>query len=390
MAVYRPTYTDPKTGEIKTQNVWWYHFNFAGRHIQESSKSTRKTIATDAEKKRRLELEKSFNGIEDNRRERVRSVAEIAAEFLENYGLRNPRSKTFAEYAVGHLTRLLGKTLMVAVSDATVKAYQTARLKETASPKSINEEAGFLLRMLGEQGDFIRAKMRRLHTLKLAVHGDVARAFAVEEKAALLASAKKRRSRAIYPALMLALHVGLRDAEIRGLQWGRIDLHKAMLTVGDSKTEAGQGRTIPLNGDVLAALVEHSKWFLEKFKATQPDWYVFPFGQPQPTDPTRPMVTLKTSWAKVKADACVTGRWHDNRHTFITDLAESGEAGDETIRDMAGHVSKQMLKHYSHIRMEAKRRAVESLVTKTVEKEGTPSPLPNVTAKESAKVELLN
>jgi hypothetical protein len=31
----------------------------------------------------------------------------------------------------------------------------------------------------------------------------------------------------------------------------------------------------------------------------------------------------------------VTGRWHDNRHTLITDLAESG-AADETIRDIAG------------------------------------------------------
>lgn len=57
------------------------------------------------------------------------------------------------------------------------------------------------------------------------------------------------------------------------------------------------------------------------------------------------------------------GRWHDNRHTLITDLAESG-AGDETIRDIAGHVSKQMLKHYPHIRMEAKRRALEVIVAK--------------------------
>jgi hypothetical protein len=30
----------------------------------------------------------------------------------------------------------------------------------------------------------------------------------------------------------------------------------------------------------------------------------------------------------------------------------------------AGHVSKQMLKHYSHIRMEAKRTALESIVRK--------------------------
>ena len=57
------------------------------------------------------------------------------------------------------------------------------------------------------------------------------------------------------------------------------------------------------------------------------------------------------------------GSWHDNRHTLITELAESG-AGDQTIMDIAGHVSKQMLKHYSHIRMEAKRKALESIVRK--------------------------
>jgi hypothetical protein len=68
------------------------------------------------------------------------------------------------------------------------------------------------------------------------------------------------------------------------------------------------------------------------------------------------MVSLKTSWCNVRKKAAVNGRWHDNRHTLITDLAESS-AGDETIRDIAGHVSKQMLKHYSHIRMDAKRRA---------------------------------
>ena len=37
------------------------------------------------------------------------------------------------------------------------------------------------------------------------------------------------------------------------------------------------------------------------------------------------MVTLKTSWKNVKTKAKVNGRWHDNRHTLITDLAESVE-----------------------------------------------------------------
>src|SRR6185312_16703315 len=97
----------------------------------------------------------------------------------------------------------------------------------------------------------------------------------------------------------------------------------------------------------------------------QPEWYVFPFGSPQPTDPTRHVTTLKTVWNNIRAKAKVKGRWHDNRHTLVTELAESG-AGDQTIMDIAGHVSKQMLKHYSHIRMEAKRNALETVVQKRV------------------------
>jgi hypothetical protein len=39
-----------------------------------------------------------------------------------------------------------------------------------------------------------------------------------------------------------------------------MDLGKAVLTVGDSKTEAGEGRTIPLNSALLEAMVDHAKW----------------------------------------------------------------------------------------------------------------------------------
>lgn len=376
----------------KRGGVWWYHFSFAGRHIQESTKSTRKTVATEAEKNRRLELERSFNAVEDRRRERVRSVSEVADQFFEDYKVRNPKSETFAGYALGHVKRLVGKTMVIDVDVETVKTYQTDRLKEKASPKSINEEVGFMLRVLGEQGDFLRAKMRRTRTLKLSGQKGVAQAYTVDQKAALLAAAKARRSKVIYPALMLALHAGMRDAEVRGLQWGRVDLERAIVTVGASKTEAGEGRTIPLNADVLAALVAHSKWYLEKFGETRPEWYVFPFGKPQPTNPTKSATSFKTVWAALKIKAGVTGRWHDSRHTFITDLAESGEASDETIRDITGHVSKQMLKHYSHIRMEAKRRAVNSLTVKvkTAAAGAENPPVSNEPATNSATVERPN
>ncbi len=347
---------------FKRGDVWWYEFIFAGRRIRESSKSTRKTIATEAEKKHRLELEKGFNGIEDKRAQRIRTIQELSNEFLEDYKLRHPQSATFASYALQHVCKVLGRRESFDINEEAVKQYQMTRLKAKASPKSINEEVGFLLRLLDEQGDFIRVRLKKQNALKLKQSRQIAKAFTPEDKAAMLAAAKKRRSPAIYPALMLALHAGVRDAELRGLQWDRVDLERAFLTVGKSKTEAGEGRTIPLNGDLLKALKDHAAWYLDKFGETRGEWFVFPFGKPQPTDPTRGTTTFKTVWAGVKKDAGVTGRWHDNRHTFITDLAESGKASDETIRDLAGHVSKEMLKHYSHIRMAAKREAVGALM----------------------------
>ena len=358
---------------FKRGEVWWYEFLFARRRIRESAKTSSKTVAKQAEKNRRRELERGFNGVDDNREDRVRSIKEIAATYLEQYRLRH-KSGVFAAYALGHVTRHLGASMAVDITDNALKEYQTVRLKESAAPKSINEEVGFLLRMLGEAGDGIRARLRRQKALKLAVHNQVGKAYTPEDKLALLAAAKAARSPAIYPALMLALNAGMRDAEIRGLQWERMDLSKAILTVGDSKTEAGEGRTIPLNSALIEAMIEYAKWYTKRFGTIQPEWYLFPFGKPRPHDPTRPMVTLKTSWSNARKKAKVQGRWHDNRHTLVTDLAESG-AGDETIRDIAGHVSKQMLKHYSHIRMEAKRRALEAIVPKSEGKSagGAPS-----------------
>ena len=39
-------------------------------------------------------------------------------------------------------------------------------------------------------------------------------------------------------------------------------------------------------------------------------------------------------------------------------------AGDEVIMSIAGHVSRAMLSRYSHVRMEAKRRALDEIATR--------------------------
>ena len=75
-------------------------------------------------------------------------------------------------------------------------------------------------------------------------------------------------------------------------------------------------------------------------------------GRPQaPTDSCRNL--------KCKADVrglkspLAGRRFHDLRHSSITMLAE-GNASEQTIRSIAGHLSWRMLEHYSRIRKEAK------------------------------------
>ena len=45
----------------------------------------------------------------------------------------------------------------------------------------------------------------------------------------------------------------------------------------------------------------------------------------------------------------------------LRSLQSPSQASDQTVMAIAGHVSRQMLEHYSHVRLEAKRRAVEAL-----------------------------
>jgi integrase len=120
---------------------------------------------------------------------------------------------------------------------------------------------------------------------------------------------------------------------------------------------------IPLNETAIAALSAHASWYTRRFGECRPEWFVFASGKPLPKDPTRPITSFNTAWSKVRQKADVKGRWHDNRHTLVTELAESG-AGDEVIMSIAGHVSRAMLSRYSHVRMEAKRRALDDIAAR--------------------------
>jgi len=273
------------------KNGRFYHYEFVldGRRHRGSTGTTNKNDAINEERRQRERLQKSYGQVvaDEARVQQRKTIQQAAEEFLEEYQTKH-RSATYAQYALGHVKRLLGDKLVVEITPKVVKGYQTSRLRQPAGPKTINDEVQLLIRLCGDQGEWIRATLRREKALKLPLPPSPGRPYSAEEKARMLEEAQKLRTPQMHAALALDLNTGLRDKELREIRWEQIDLlHKRALTVGQSKTEAGTGRVIPLNETAIAALEAHAAWYTRRFGECRPEWFVFPFGTPLPTDPTR-------------------------------------------------------------------------------------------------------
>jgi integrase len=357
MAVFRPTYQDRKTGERRQSTIWWYEFTFAGRRIRESAKTTRKTLAVEAEKRRRAELERAIVGLPAKPERRIERIAELLDAYLQRYRVNHrPDSIAIVRERSAPLKRLLGSLLPADLGEARLVEYIARRQSEGASGRTVNMEIAVLARALGGTWKALWPRLK-----KLDENSDVGRALQPDEERRLLEAAARNKSPLIYPYLVLLVWTGVRESEGRLLQWRQIDFEKGLILVGASKTEAGRGRAIPMSGPLRQALELHAARYAAWFGPPAPDWYVFPRSNRQkPADPTQPVGSLKVSWDTVRREAGVRCRLHDLRHTFCTKLGEAGIA-ESTMLDMMGHVSAAMLKRYSHIRLEARRRAIEAL-----------------------------
>ena len=188
----------------------------------------------------------------------------------------------------------------------------------------------------------------------------VARVLQPDEKKRLFVVARSNPNWTIvYAAALIAASTSARAADLRGLRWSDIDLFERVMTIPDSKSEAGK-RRLPLNPDALLAygiLRERAT----KLGIAGPEFYVFPACENSRIDGTRPQKTWRTAWRNITQAAGLKGlRFHDLRHQCVTELLEGG-APEAAVLSIAGHVSRRMMEHYSHVRMEAKRRALEGL-----------------------------
>jgi integrase len=338
------------------KGLYWMRFRFAGRIVHESARTQSKTVARDAERARRRQLELAVNGVK--RRTLPPTLERAAREWQASRTHVRPKTVSIAEEALKHLLPAFGSRLLCDIACEDITSYQARRQREGAQGRTVNIEIGTLRQILKANDLWLplAGKVRMLRERK-----DVARALTPEEERTLLQTAGSVDS-ACSTAVGLALNTAMRKDEIRTLRWSQVDWERRTVTVGYSKTDAGAGRLIPLNAIAYGAL---AKW-AARFPESKPEHYVFPWCESKRIEVTRPTNGWRTAWRHALKRAGFHCRFHDLRVTCITKLAES-RASDQTIMAIAGHVSRRMLEHYSRIRTEAKRAALDAIATPVFE-----------------------
>ena len=350
---------------FKRGSTYWYEFNFAGQRIRESSKSTSKGVAERLERERRRKLELGVQGLETAAKPKLFSDA-VKSLLLEQEPHWALKTRLIHRNSFAHLEPHFAKKLLFEIRPSHISAYQRARLKEGASGRSINIETHGLLRMVLRKAKLWANIEDEVKSLK--ENRDTGRELSDAEMIRLLSACNASVSRALFPAVLVSIHSGLRSQELRLLRWHQVDLLEGTITVGKSKTQGGEGR--------LAYLSALAIQTLQNWRSQFPDWKlghaVFPresyglkgkkglFGGavvPYRTFPDQPIGSFATSWGTAKKAAGVECRWHDLRHCAASRIAAGG-ATDQTLQALLGWMSPKMIEKYSHVRAEAKRRAV--------------------------------
>jgi hypothetical protein len=132
------------------QGTYWIRFRFAGRIVHESTRTTSKTVAREAERQGRCELEEKWNRIE--KRSLPPTLTEAARRWQEKRTALAAGTVERYEAALNHLRKGFGKMLVCEIEARDIVAYQKARLAQRAAGATINKEIACLSSILGEYG----------------------------------------------------------------------------------------------------------------------------------------------------------------------------------------------------------------------------------------------
>jgi integrase len=188
----------------------------------------------------------------------------------------------------------------------------------------------------------------------------IGRVLTNEEQERLLKTAEDNPEwEHVWCAAQLAANTSMRGVEVKHVRRKDFDAAKRVIHIRTSKNQTSK-RVIPLNDSAFEA-VQRMVNRSDALGHSEPQHYLWCASQHHKLDPTKPASHWNTAWRALRDAARLPGlRFHDLRHTVVTRLLEAGEP-DHVVESITGHLSRRMLEHYSHIRLKAKKTALDRL-----------------------------
>ncbi len=220
---------------FKRGKTWWFKFTINGQLVRESAHTDSKSIARDAERARRRQIEQSVNGI--IKRERMPLFKVAADDWLASKVALTPLGLAYYKQYVGKLIKHFGTCLISDVTAGDITALQRKRQGEELSGRQVNCEVATLRAILKHYGLWAGIS----HRVKmLRERSDTGRALSPADEAKLLDAIAQSSSPSLYPFVILALDAGLRPAEIRALRQSSLQLQWHNGTIAEGEIVVGQ------------------------------------------------------------------------------------------------------------------------------------------------------
>ena len=385
-------------GLHKRRGIWHYKLKVGGRWREFSSGTTNYQAARKARQQALQQQEEGRLPTDTARWPFEKAAADWLADRERAVA---PQTLRIDRERLKPLLRVFSGRRLCEFTPADVRTYQARRMKEVGN-RTINLETKGL-RMILKRSRLWARIADDYKALPENTRGPGRALLPSDERHLFETAASNPNWGVAYLCALVAANTTARGCELKGLLLSDVDLEAGTMGIrrASTKTDAGC-RVIPLNQTAkwaLTRLIERA----QSLGASTPECYVLPAANFRRTkgpesaagtgfNPHHPQKTWRTAWrALLKVAAESAGRaaaraalgngarlgeakaawraaakpfmklrFHDLRHHSITKLAEAG-VPEQTLMAIAGHVSREMLEHYSHIRLQAKRDAVTSI-----------------------------
>ena len=307
-------------GVFKRGNMWWVaYFDGQGHEQRESSRSPDKAGALQLLRQR---LANPAQAATDH------TFEDIAARYLEEHGLRGPRSREWAEDRVNHLRKVFAGVRVVRITVGNMQRYRSLRLNEGASAGTVNRDLGALGRMLTLA--LLQGWIQQKPRLQRLQEADPRQGF-VEHPQYL--SIRQHLPADYQDALDFGYYSGWRKGEITGLTWAMVDLQSGTVRLPPSSNKTRKGRVL-----VLSEPLRH---VIERRLQLRTDEQPLVFHTRG-----RGIRDWRKAWGRATREAgCPGVLFHDIRRTVVRNLVRAG-VPERMAMAVTGHKTREVFDRY--------------------------------------------